>query len=195
MPNMAIWCCCGGVCPNDWPPLEVTISWSSAPTGNSGWEATATGKLDMFGKTFSNGQTHDICPTSYFFRSINGGTAVDAVWKRQAISGNLGFSNYYASQGLPQYDVNLGEKVQTRDGARRYARVLEVRNTGGGGTNTITYNYSTNISATSGLSLLSLQAALVKTITFDEFAGQITTSAGITIAWAKSAEFPAGSPT
>ena len=56
--------CCCNECPNDYPPLAVTVSWTGSPPELTG------GTYTWLGENFNNGDTKFICPTSYSCQSL-----------------------------------------------------------------------------------------------------------------------------
>lgn len=196
MVNIGIFCCCGELanpCANDDPPLEVTISWpgGSPPTGNSGWEATTAGKLDMFGETWSNAETKLICPTNYNY--YNNASSVSAGWQFIGLgtpaASNIFFGERFAGTTASYYNI-FEEDLNTPDGAS----VNVVRFTNNGTTTLGNTLNSASLSTLSGVGLAEASANLGAPISFGAFGGQLTTTGNITVVWQKTAFFPTGAP-
>jgi hypothetical protein len=177
-----IGCCTGNPCGGGDPPLEVTISWTSAPTANSGWGATTAGKLDMFGETWSNGETKQICPTSYSTDFTD--SAQHAIW---VFNGSTGSSINFNDDISPFYGV-FAEGIVSRDGAQATATanfLVTMSSFVGGGANTV------NLVSVNGVSTAEANAEASASIArFDAFGGSIKTNETVTISWQKSAFFP-----
>lgn len=185
-------------CPNDDPPLEVTVSWTAAPTSHSGWELTTAGSLDMFNETWTNGETKQLCPTTYAFvrtlvSSLTTRYRSQAYWMRSSI-GTRSFilSNSYYDYGSPKVVDNV-ERVKTTDGAQIRARGFGTT----GETPTPNPTLGSDFTTTSIASYTGVSpgANFQFPVDFDHVGGSLKTSSdGITIVWAKSSFFPAGNP-
>jgi|14_taG_2_1085336.scaffolds.fasta_scaffold31423_2 hypothetical protein len=195
MASVARYCCCGAEnpCVSGDPPLEVTVSWVTNPTGNAHWEATETGKIDLFGETWANGDTKLICPDSYTFAVVT--SYAVAQWQHGgggAVS-RIAFSDRALTTGATRVANSLYEDVQTtgnslgaNDAAARAAYTTSSGSPVGSQSVSLQLNAKTSISVTE------LQAAAGLPVNFGAFGGSMTTNETITIAWQKSSFFPTG---
>jgi len=187
---------CCNPCATGYPPLEVTVSWGANPTSHSTWNGGAS-TVTLFGQTFTDGQTRNICPTSYTFAKTTGTiSSTAAIWRFDptptASPSIINFAD--GRQGTPSSNyAPAAEMVLTKDGAKRKvsANVVSI-----GGTPSAGYvlgDSSVDISTTSNISTTQILAAAGAPFNFGHVGGQLTTTSdGITISWQKSGFFPAG---
>lgn len=188
MASVARWCCCGAnPCVSGDPPMDVTVSWTSNPASNTGWEATASGKLDMLGQTWGNGETKEICPTFYTYsptltygvrwtyQRVNSPTLSNTVLRVR------NFAVYGGSEGYHQ------EIMQTIDGRRGSGNALYSPAVPTSNRNTVA---TSGLSAHSNISMQGAYTGLQSPFDFDEAGGSITTNETVTISWSKSEFFP-----
>jgi|13_taG_2_1085334.scaffolds.fasta_scaffold18043_3 hypothetical protein len=181
--------CCGGFsCPSGDPHLEVTISWTSDPTDNSGWDA-GTGKLSMFGETWASGETKNICPTDYHHGQHATKTSYNtAKWQRTstAAASSILFT-HTIKDGT--YRITMSEKVLTRDADKFDWHGIATSAFGSWFLQT--YTNHNNAASITGAGTGVVYTDLTAGISFDQFDGSFkATSDGITIQWQKSAAFP-----
>jgi len=181
--------CCGFSCPSGDPHLEVTISWTSDPTANSGWGATTAGKLDMFGETWASGETKNICPTLYHFGQHATITSYStAKWVRDTTAAASAISFIHAIiDGT--YRIPMSEAVLTRDADKFGWQGIATSVASSWFLQT--YTSHNNAASITGAGTGVVYTDLTAGISFDQFEGTFkATSDGITIQWQKSAAFP-----
>ena len=180
--------CCGFSCPSGDPHLEVTISWTSDPTGNTGWGATNPGELDMFGETWaSSGLTKNICPDTYHHGQHSTKTTYStAQWVYGGGGGgNIGFFNQISSG----YLIPITENVTTRDADR--FKWVGIATSFSSVWNFSANTYHNNAASITGAETGVTTADITPGTSFAQFDGSFkATSDGITIQWQKSAAFP-----
>ena len=192
--------CCGPVCDNGAPFLDVTLTWTDAATTK-----------DYLGHTFTNGETIAMCPGGYTcfdgFTTTNSQPQQLEAWNKRAgqqkaydiyrtVSYGTGSPNpptTYFQTNI--YNEEIGLKMDNRSGSGgTFQRIRRVVNRDG----LLTHFYASSFGTSGFMRLYATVNNGGATLTPpwttptishgipDDFEGSITSGGGLTITWAKN---------